>query len=462
LPDEANRYKTTPVQTEGRELKAIAFMTGKMIGTAAATAVGLGAIIGAGIFTLSGTAIALAGIWSLFSFVLVGFVAIVVALEIGELCSIFPAANGASYSYVFEAFGSELGFITGVLLYFSYASSISVVALGFGAYLSTILGLSPDTFEASFAIVVIAALSAFNLQGIKKAARVDFGLVVIKVGVLIMFVAFAAFFSPRSDTFANISSSAPSNGYSAIFSASVVIFFAYSGFQTISTFASDVKGGARSAGIAIFAAVAISMVLYVLVDLALMLLVPATAFKVNANPLSFALTVSHAPAYLTVAVAIGALIATASATLAMILSSSRILYQISMDGLLPKILRNYDPDRDVARNEVLISAAIAVVMLFSGNIYVMAAISNFGLLFSYLMAGFALIHFRRQGRRGSFRVRMYPYLPVVAILVLLSFMLGLPNEALVVGIVMTIGLLMAYYFLKEVEEKGPVRVRLFE
>jgi APA family basic amino acid/polyamine antiporter len=148
------------------------------IGTVAATAVGLGAIIGAGIFTLSGTAIALAGAWSLFSFILVGFVAIVIALEIGELCSIFPNANGASYSYVFEAFGSELGFITGVLLYFSYASAISVVALGFGAYLTTLLGISPDAYGTLLAIIIIAVLSAVNLQGIKKAARADLGLVV--------------------------------------------------------------------------------------------------------------------------------------------------------------------------------------------------------------------------------------------------------------------------------------------
>jgi APA family basic amino acid/polyamine antiporter len=433
------------------------------IGAAAATAVGLGAIIGAGIFTLSGTAIALAGIWSLVSFVLVGFVAIVVALEIGEFCSIFPAASGASYSYVFEAFGSELGFITGVLLYFSFASAISVVALGFGAYLSTLLGLSPDVYEVAFAIAIIAVLSAFNLQGVKKAARADFGLVLIKVAILIIFIAFAALFSIRNHTLSNLySAPPPTSGYGAIFSASVVIFFAYSGFQAISTFASDVKGGARSAGIAIFAAVVISMVLYVLVDLALMLLVPVNAFVINANPLSFALSATHAPAYLSVVVVVGALIATASATLALILSSSRILYQISMDGLLPRVLRRYNAERDVARNGVLVSAAIAVVMLFSGNIYIIAAISNFGLLFSYLMAGFALIHFRRGGRRGSFSLPLYPYLPALAIFVLLSFILGLPNEALVVGTVMTIGLLMAYYFLKEVEEKGPVKVRLFE
>jgi APA family basic amino acid/polyamine antiporter len=433
------------------------------IGIAAATAVGLGAIIGAGIFTLSGTAIALAGVWSLVSFVLVGFVAVVVALEIGELCSIFPEANGASYSYVFEAFGSELGFITGVLLYFSFASAISVVALGFGAYLSTLLGLSPDAYGTAFAIAIISVLSVLNLQGTKKAARADFALVVIKIGVLIVFVAFAAVFAFRTGAFTHILSAAPpSGGYGGIFGASVVIFFAYSGFQTISTFASDVKGGARSAATAIFAAVAISMVLYVVVDVALMLLVPVDAFTINANPLSFALQIARAPGYLLVIVTLGALIATASATLALILSSSRILYQISMDQLLPRIFRKYDPNRDVARNGVLVSAAIAVVMLFSGNIYVMAAISNFGLFFSYLMAGFALIHFRRYGRTGSFRVPFYPYLPTVAILVLLSFMVGLPNEALLVGTIMIIALLMVYYFLKEVERKGPVKVRLFK
>jgi APA family basic amino acid/polyamine antiporter len=438
-------------------------MNRNMISAAAATAVGLGAIIGAGIFTLSGTAIALAGVWSLFSFMLVGFVAIVIALEIGELCFIFPDANGASYSYVFEAFGSELGFITGVLLFFSYASAISVVALGFGAYLSTLLGISSDAYGSLLAIVIIAVLSAFNLQGIKKAARADFGLVVIKVGILIAFIAFAVIYSLHNHTFSNISSAAPpASGYTAIFSASVVIFFAYSGFQTISTFASNVKGGARSAALAILAAVTISMVLYVLVDVALMLLVPVNAFVINANPLSFALTAAHAPAYISIAVAVGGLIATASAALAMILSSSRILYQISIDGLLPKILRRYSVDRGVARNGVLVSAVIAVVMLFSGNIYVIAAISNFGLLFSYLMAGFALVHFRRHGRGGSFRVPLYPYLPILAIFVLFSFILGLPNEALVLGTIMTIGLLMIYYFLKEVEEKGPVKIRLFE
>ena len=112
-----------------------------------ATAIGLGAIIGAGIFVLSGTALSLAGSYSLFSFVLVGVVALIVSFELGELASTMPDAQGASYSYVHNTFGSELGFITGILLYFSYVSSIPVIALGFGSYLSSLLGFGGNNYE---------------------------------------------------------------------------------------------------------------------------------------------------------------------------------------------------------------------------------------------------------------------------------------------------------------------------
>ena len=166
--------------------------SGSGIGLSAATAVGLGAIIGAGIFTLSGTAIALAGDWALFSFILVGLVAIIVAMEVGELGSLFPQASGASYSYAYEAFGSELGFITGILLYFSEAGSISVIALGFGSYFVGLFGLPASSGEETpIAICLIAALAVVNLGGIRKAARADLGLVAVKLAILLGVVGFA-------------------------------------------------------------------------------------------------------------------------------------------------------------------------------------------------------------------------------------------------------------------------------
>ena len=424
---------------------------------------GLGAIIGAGIFTLSGTAIALAGGWSLFAFVLVGLVAVVVALEIGELCSIFPNLSGATYSYVYEAFGSELGFITGIFLYFSFASSISVVALGFGSYFADLLSLQAASYPTYIAILLIAVLAGVNMLGIRKAARADFGLVVVKVAILIAVVAFALLTAARSGSATDFLALAPSKaGVTGIFGASVAVFFAYSGFQTISTFVQSIRGGASAAAKAIISSVAISMVLYILVAISLLALVPWNEFSIDADPLAFALSSSHAPRYLLTAVDVGALIATASASLALLLSSSRIVRQISLDGLLPKIMRSYDGNRDVARNGVLISAVVGIVMLFSGNIFVIAAISNFGLLFSYLMASFALIHFRRLGKRGSFQVPFFPYLPVVAMVAILAFMVGMPQEALVFGVVMVLALIIIYYGLREYEEKEPVKIKFFE
>ncbi len=429
-----------------------------------ATAVGLGSIIGAGIFVLSGTAIALAGPEALVAFLLVGIVALIIGFELGELGTIMPNLKGGSYSFAYKAFGSELGFITGVLLYFSYATSISVVALGFGAYLSSLLGVSANFLSIPFAIVLIALLTIINIFGIRKVAKTDFWLVIIKIAILIIFILFAIFIamSNKVPLTQILQIQHSRSGLGAIFAASVVIFFAYSGFQTISTFTSRIKGGSHGAAKAIIASVLISIVLYTLVTFGLMLLLPSSSYIISANPLSFALQRSGAPQWLFILVGLGALIATASATLADILSSSRMMYQMSSDGLLPKVTRVYDKKRDVATNGVIISGVIGVIMLFSGNIYVIAAISNFGLLFSYLITSFAVIHYRKKKTESSFKTPLYPYLPIISIVALMAFLIGLPKEALLIGVVLIISLIIIYYTLREYEDKKVVRIRLFK
>lgn len=438
-------------------------MADKGISAPVATAVGLGAIIGAGIFVLSGTALALAGPEALIAFVIVGVIALLIALQLGELGSIMPKAEGASYSYVYKALGSEMGFITGMLFYFSYATSISVVALGFGAYLSSVLGMQSSN-SIYFAVALILVLAALNLFGIRKAAKADFLLVVIKLGILAIFIIFALIVAFAYGHFnpSNFTAYAQTSGLAAIFSASVVIFFAYSGFQTISTLTPKIKGGASSAAKAILAAVSISMVVYILVALSLILLVPASSYTVSGDPLSFALQSSGAPSYLFILIDIGALIATASATLAMILGSSRIMHQISVDHLLPRYLKKYDKRRDVASNAVLISTFIGVVMLFSGNIFIIAAIANFGLIFSYIMSSISLMHFRRLGQNGTVAAPLYPYLSIISIIALLILMYGMPRESLLIGGVSIIVLLVVYYLLRETKQKRIIRIRLFD
>ncbi len=157
------------------------------ISASVAAAVGLGAIIGAGIFVLSGTAIALAGAYALVAFALVGVLAFIIALELGELGSLMPYVKGASYSYTYTALGSELGFFTAMMRYMALSTSIGAIALGFGSYLSSLLGLHLATYAVPFAIILIFLLSIVNMFGVKKAAQADFWLVAVKIGVLMLY-----------------------------------------------------------------------------------------------------------------------------------------------------------------------------------------------------------------------------------------------------------------------------------
>ncbi len=431
---------------------------------ALATGAGLAAIIGAGIFVLSGTTIALAGANSLLAFLLVGIVAIIIALEVGELGSILPKTKGASYSYAYNAFGSELGFMTGIVQYFSYSSGIAVIALGFGSYLATVLGISVASYEIIFAIALIIALAVINLIGIRSAIETDFVLVVIKAFVLLAFIGFALMFALGNGfSISNFQTTAEQGSLSSLFAASIVIFFAYSGFQTVSTFTSDVRGGPKKAALAILLSVIISIVLYVMIVVGMIWLLPTSQYSVSiADPLAAALQQASAPEWLLILVAIGALIATASATIARILSASRVLYQMAEDRLLPSWLRNFNKKRDVAPTAILLSSAIGIVMLFTGNIYVIASISNFGLLFAYMMGSLALIHYRRAGVVGEFKMPGYPYLPVVAVIALLLFMIGMPTIPLIIGIVFILASMITYYGLVEKGQKKIVRRKLFK
>ncbi len=438
-------------------------MAGATISLKVATAVSLGAIIGAGIFVLSGAAISVSGPYSVVAFILVGIIMLMVALQLGELGSIMPSQKGASYSYANIAFGSELGFITGIMLFFAFSTEISVVSLGFGSYLASLLGLG-TVFAIPFAILLIAALSLVNIIGISKAAKADFALVVVKIFILILFIIFGAYlaFGRNPDAISNITTAAGSYGLSSIFAASVAIVFAYAGFQSVSSFTGSVKGGSMTAAKAIIYSVVISMVLYTLVTVVLMLMVPVASYKLTGDPLSFALKSIHAPEWLFAAVDIAALIATASAALASILYSSRLLYQIGKDKLLPEFTRRFDDSRDVAVNGVIITSVIGVIMLFAGNIYTIASISNVGLFIAYLMVSFALIHFRRKGIRAKFRTPFYPYISVITIIALLVLFVGMPREALIIGMTLILSLMIIYYFLREANGKKPMHVKLFK
>jgi APA family basic amino acid/polyamine antiporter len=200
----------------------------------------------------------------------------------------------------------------------------------------------------------------------------------------------------------------------------------------------------------------------VLVVVALLLLLPASAYKITADTLSYALLHVNAPVWLFTLVDIGALVATTSAALAMILTASRALYQMSEDRLLPGLLRKYNPRTDAAVNGVIISAVIAVLVLFAGNVYVIAAISNFGLMFAYVVVGFDVVHVRMRNMQAPFRTPLYPYLPLLSIALLFALFAGMPAEALMIGVVLIMALIGVYYALREIRKKKTIRIKLFD
>jgi APA family basic amino acid/polyamine antiporter len=195
------------------------------------------------------------------------------------------------------------------------------------------------------------------------------------------------------------------------------------------------------------------MVFYVLVVLSMIILVPASEFKIVADPLEFALSYAKAPSWVIYVIDAGGLIATTSATLAMILASGRTLYQMSLDLGLPSFLKKYDEERDVPTNTVILSSAIAVVTLFSGNIFVIASISNFGLLFSFVVSALALVHYRRKGVVGSYKTPFYPYSVALTVVLLLSLLLGFPREALEINMGIMIMIIFASYVAKDIREE---------
>lgn len=447
----------------------------KEVSFAAAVAVGLGGIIGAGIFVLSGTMISLAGTGALFAFLLTGAVAVILALEMGELTSTMPRVRGASYSFVYNAFGSELGFITGISLFLSFVASVSAIALGFGSYLSSMVGLHTTLYPRIFAILLILGLMSMSFRGLSEAAKADLVIVVFKVTVLVVFIVFALTLGRVLHT--NLSLP-PFHGVPGIFSASVIAMFAYAGFQSIATMAPNIRGGGKAAGKAILVAVVISLILYVLVTLAMLALVPAARYGFVADPLSFALKSANAPVWLFYLVDFAALAATTSATLAMIIAGSQLSYQLSEDGLLPSIFRRVSKREGTPMTAVLLTSFLGIVIMFSGNIYVIAAISNFGILFSYLLTGFALIKVRRMRSNPEkhkefleqagitsekpFLMPLFPFLPIIGISLLIVFFFGFPAIALSIGVGVILASLIFYYALREDKDDPVIKVRFFK
>lgn len=425
-------------------------MASRKITMSQAAFIGLGNIIGAGIFVLAGAAINLAGPGALLAFVVTAGLATTVALNSAELSSKI-VTHGGLYSFVKVSMGDALGFLVGWLRAISYAIAAAAVALGFGAYLLALLGIGGGGLLIPLAVVLLVAVALVDYVGLSLVAVIEQYLVFLTAGGLALFIVVALVYGSWSPS--RFTPVLP-NGPESIVFAAALAFFAYSGFNTIATLTPEVEDGARNVPRAILIALSVSTVLYLLVVAGMLALMPWQDYGVTADPLSNALTFAHAPFAVTAIVAIVAIIATVTVTLSLTIAGSRTLLQMSEDGMLPHWIGGLGGDSP--RRSVLLMAAAGILSLFLGNLAYIALASNFGVIFSYALTGLAVVILRKRRVHGEFASPLYPWVQVASILLSVVVMAALGNQALYFGSLFLLTGIVAYALLVEARRTHPI------
>jgi APA family basic amino acid/polyamine antiporter len=408
----------------------------RSVGALDLTALGIGAIIGTGIFVIIGEAIELSGPAIILSFLLAGITCVFSALSYSELASSIPVA-GSAYTYGYATLGELAAWILGWDLILEYGVSVAAVAVGWGGYLQDLLdslfGVSvPDalagppgdggTFNLP-AVALVLGVSALLAYGVKESARANSAMVVFKVGVLIFFivVGLLSFDSGNLEPFAP-------EGIGGIESAAAIIFFAYIGFDAVSTTGEEAKKPARDLPIAIIGSLAIATLLYILVALTAVGLASQDELAGADAPLTEALrTGSGIGSWAGDLLSLGALVAITSVVLTVLYGATRIIFTMARDGLFPRAFTKLSARRVPARLTLMLGAFIALIAAFV-PLSAIAELVSIGTLFAFLVVnlGVILLRHTQPDLPRRFRVPWVPVLPGIGALLCIYLMLQQP------------------------------------
>jgi APA family basic amino acid/polyamine antiporter len=400
------------------------------------TLLGIGAIIGAGIFVLTGVGASYAGPGLIFSFILAGFACAMAALCYAEFAAMIPIA-GSAYSYSYATMGELVAWIIGWDLVLEYAVASAAVASGWSHYFAVILsGLgihlpeailhSPGTAPGAIinlpALIVVLIITAILYVGVQESARVNAIIVGIKLIAVLLVIAVGAFFVRP----ANWSPFLPF-GWGGVLSGASYIFFAYIGFDAVSTAAEEAIEPNRTVPIGILTSLALCTILYIAVSAVLTGIVPTPKIDVEA-PLARAF-VTIGQNFVAGIVSIGAVAGLTSVLLVLLLGQSRIFFAISRDGLLPPAFSRVHPRfKTPSMPTVLTGLAVG---LTAGLIPIkeIAELTNIGTLFAFALVclGVWILRAIEPSMRRPFRTPLVPIIPILGAgsCVLMMFGLGL-------------------------------------
>ncbi|MDA8337664.1 MAG: amino acid permease [Peptococcaceae bacterium] len=428
-----NLFRTKPIKDllRGEEESGLK----KSMGALDLTALGIGAIIGTGIFVLTGVAAAqYAGPGLVFSFLVSGVAAGLAALVYAELASMIPVA-GSAYTYSYAALGEFTGWLVGWNLMLSYVVAVAAVAIGWASYFTDLthsLGLTlPRVWTTAPsaggvlnlpAIAIIAAVAFLAVRGTRQSAEANRGIVALKITVILFFIALGSFYVKA----ANWHPFLPF-GPAGIFNGAAIIFFAYIGFDAVATAAEETDNPEKNVPIGIIASLAVSTLLYIAVTVVLTGLVPYTALN-TASPVATGLIYAGFP-WAGAIISVGALAGITSVLLVMTYAVSRILLAMARDGLLPPLFGLVHPRFRTPYAGVLTVTLVAAVLGAFLSLGLVAQLANIGVLTAFIVnsAGVMVLRRTKPHWPRPFKVPLYPYTPVLSVLFCLYLIFSLPR-----------------------------------
>lgn len=430
----------------------------KTLSASGLVALGVGAIIGAGLFSITGIAAATnAGPAITISFLVAAFGCIFAGLCYAEFSSMIPVA-GSAYTYSFATMGEFIAWIIGWDLVLEYAVGAATVSISWSRYLGKFLhgyGIDlPDSFMLSPfeggiinvpAVLIVMVMSLILMRGTKESAFVNGIIVLLKVSVVLIFIAVGwQYIRPE-----NYHPYIPDNtgdfgafGFSGIIRAAAIVFFAYIGFDAVSTAAQEAKNPKRDMPIGILLSLGICTVLYILFAHVMTGVVNYQAFagKDGIAPVAVAVEAMGpigangmiTPAYpwLNNAILLAILGGYASVILVMLMGQSRVFFSMSKDGLMPKVFSEvHSKFRTPAKNNLLFMILVSAFAAFVPA-RVVGEMTSIGTLFAFILVCIGVLIMRKKMPEAprAFRTPLVPLVPILGIVVCLFMMVFLPLD----------------------------------
>jgi len=413
------------------------------LGLLEVTLSGVGIILGAGIYALIGKATLLAGnaVWLSFGFA--ALVAVFTGLSYAELSSMFPMAS-AEYEYTKSAFGRKLAFMIGWLIIFSGIIGASTVALGFGGYFGALFKV-PVLVSA---FVLIVALSLLLFYGIKETVLFAIVSTLIESAGLVLIFFIGLPYIGKVDYFEM------PQGLTGVFQASALVFFAYTGFESIVKLSEETKNPEKTIPRGLMLSVLISVILYIMVAISAVGIMGWEKLGNSEAPfadLAFYVFGNNGFILLTMI----ALFATANTVLLMMLGSSRIIYGMADSSTLPNILAKVHPARRTPWVAIFITMLFSLVFIFAGDIAFVANVDNFTLFVTFFVinASMILLRLKEPDAPRPFRVPLsigrLPVLPVLGLIFCIFMLFQLDAKVLLTGTMLVIlGMLLSLVSVK--------------